>query len=283
MSSKKDLKNQAGEQPAPIPAEDYTLEYYETCCQGFEEFKSSGGERLPMRLAMPLELAEIKAGMQVVDIGCGRGELMLHCARRGAPTWGLDYARPALGLAQQALKAVFASQPASGASWALQQANASGALPFASGSVDVVFMLDVVEHLLPHELKAALDETWRILRPGGRLVVHTMPSLWYYHYGYPIYRLLQRLRGQALPADPRARWKYSHVHVNEQTPTRLRRALLESGFRARVWLHPIQSYAYEDSRLVRAGMWALTHLYPFRWVFCNDIFAIGTKGSPRDR
>ncbi len=276
MSSKNDLKNQAGDQPAPIPAEDYTLEYYETCCQGYEEFKSSGGERLPMRLAMPLELAQIKAGMRVVDIGCGRGELVLHCTRRGAYTWGLDYARPALGLAQQALKTVFA-QSVPCASWALQQANASGALPFASGSVDVVFMLDVVEHLLPHELKAALDETWRILRPGGRLVVHTMPNLWYYHYGYPLYRLLQRLRGQHLPADPRARWKYSHVHVNEQTPTRLRRALLESGFKARVWLHPIQSYEYEDSRLVRVSMRALAHIYPFRWVFCNDIFAIGSN------
>ena len=268
------MDDQPSKQPASVPAEAYTREYYETCCQGHEEFKTSQGEVLPLRLALPLDLADIQAGMTVVDIGCGRGELVLHCARRGARSWGLDYARPALSLAQEALSSL--GGPELKAPFALQQTNAM-ALPFASGSVDVVFMLDVVEHLYPHELKATLDEAWRILRPGGRLVVHTMPNLWYYYYGYPLYRLVQRLRGQALPADPRARWPYSHVHVNEQDPLKLRRALRQSHFLARVWLYSTQSYRYERSWLVRTGMMVLTRLYPFRWVFCNDIFAIGGK------
>jgi predicted SAM-dependent methyltransferase len=138
-------------------------------------------------------------------------------------------------------------------------------------------MLDVVEHLHPHELDTVLGEVIRILRTGGRLIVHTMPNLWYYRYGYPLYRMMQYLRGQSLPVDPRDRWPYAHVHVNEQDPKRLGRTLTLAGFRSRVWLRTTQSYAYEKNRFVRMGMEILTRWVPFRWLFCNDIFAIGTK------
>ena len=69
--------------PPSVPAEAYTKEYYKSCCQGYEEFKLSKGELLPLRLSIPLKLAQIKAGMRVVDIGCGRGEIVIHCARLG--------------------------------------------------------------------------------------------------------------------------------------------------------------------------------------------------------
>ena len=262
--------------PAPsIPSETYTREYYETCCQGHEEFSDSGGKRLPLRLSIPLELAGVQAGMQVIDIGCGRGEILLHCAQRGARSWGLDYAREAVVLTRELLGASAGALERD--LIGVQQANAAQ-LPFASERADLVFMLDVVEHLYPDELKAALDEAWRILRPGGRLVVHTMPNLWYYRFGYPVYQMLQRLRGERLPADPRLRWSFRHVHVNEQTPASLRRALKASRFQARVWLASTQSYDYEANPLVRRGMVLLTHARPFKWAFCNDIFAIGTKG-----
>jgi ubiquinone/menaquinone biosynthesis C-methylase UbiE len=230
--------------------------------------------RLPLRLSIPLELAGVQAGMRVVDVGCGRGEILLHSARRGARSWGLDYAREAVLLTRELLLSGAGGQERE--LIAVGQANAAQ-LPFASGHADLVFMLDVVEHLYPPELKAALDEAWRILQPGGRLVVHTMPNLWYYRVGYPIYRGLQRLRGERLPADPRERWDFRHVHVNEQTPARLRKALQESRFKARVWLTSTQSYEYESNPLVRRGMVFLVNTLPFKWAFCNDIFAIGTK------
>lgn len=259
-----------------IPPETYTREYYQTCCQGHEEFIDSGGMRLPLRLSIPLELAGVRAGMQIVDIGCGRGEILLHCAQRGAQAWGLDYAGEAVVLTRELLQA--STSPEERDLIGVQQANATR-LPFASESTDLIFMLDVVEHLYPAELKAALDEAWRILRPGGRLVIHTMPNLWYYRFGYPLYRGLQRLRGERLPADPRMRWPFRHVHVNEQTPASLRKALKASRFEAQVWLASTQSYEYEPNPLVRRGMYLLTRAHPFKWAFCNDIFAIGIRGK----
>ena len=92
-----------------------------------------------------------------------------------------------------------------------------------------------------------------------------------------VYRWLQRLRGQQLPEDPRDRWQYKEVHVNEQTPAALRNALRDASFQTRVWLQTTVDYDYEKNSLVRHGMEFLTRVYPFRWIFCNDIFGIGVK------
>jgi cyclopropane fatty-acyl-phospholipid synthase-like methyltransferase len=260
--------------PPSIPAEEYTREYFETCCQGFDEYKTSHGDVLPLRLSIPLKLASIKPGMNVLDIGCGRGELVINCARLGAKAWGLDYAKEALLLAGEA----FSDEKFKAYKnlMALQQSNANQ-LPFANESIDFVFMLDIVEHLSSEELKSTFNEVWRILHPDGKLIVHTMPNLWYYRFGYPVYRFIQRIRGQQLPIDPRSRWNYAHVHVNEQDPRKLQSAMDVCKFNARIWLYSTESYQYEHNSLVRWSMGFLSRIYPFRWIFCNDIFAIGTK------
>ena len=273
--TKKVDPNEAESSPhGSISSSEYTRDYYLSSCQGHEEFITSKGRYLPIRLSLPLKLAELSFGLQVVDIGCGRGEIILQCAKQGSIAWGIDYAFPALELAKEAIHD--SSDQESMNMIGIQQANAQH-LPFMNDSADVVFMLDLVEHLLPEELKRALVETFRILKPGGRLIIHTMPNLWYYHFGYPVYRFIQSLRGEELPEDPRKRWSYSHVHVNEQTPRTLKKALIASGFQTKVWLQSTVSYEYEKNLIVRRGMEFLTTVPPLRTIFCNDIFAVGIK------
>jgi len=257
-----------------VPSSAYTREYYESHCHGHQEFLESGGDVLPPRLRIPLEMGTLEPGMRVLDIGCGRGELLLHTARAGALSYGVDYAQDAVTIAREVVSRT--DEVTRSRIRGVQRADACR-LPYATGSFDRVFLLDVVEHLYPAELQETLCEAYRVLRPGGVAVVHTMPNLWYYRCGYPGYRLVQRLRGVHLPADPRKRWAYGHVHVNEQTPLSLRSALRRAGFSARVRLVPIQTYEYESSWLVRASMYVLTRLYPFRWVFCNDIVAVASS------
>jgi ubiquinone/menaquinone biosynthesis C-methylase UbiE len=268
------MSDRSSSSPAGIPSTAYTRDYYMNCCQGHEEFVASRGQQLPLRLSIPLDLAGVRPGKRVLDVGCGRGELLIHCAQRGALAWGLDYSDEALHLAQEMLQSPEHAQLQP--SVRLVQGSVLD-LPFESSTTDLVFMLDVVEHLYPQELAQAFTEIYRVLKPGGRLIVHTMPNLWYYRWGYPQFRAVQRLRGHKLPADPRDRWSYNDVHVNEQTPVTLRNSLQRSGLRTKVWLRTAQSYAYEDSQIFRTGMELLARVYPFRLIFCNDIFAIGLK------
>jgi len=248
----------------PIPSETYDRAYFLGHMDGADEFTQTQGEALPLRLEYALKLADARPGQRLLDLGCGRGEMTWQCARRGAQAHGVDYARAALEISAELRARLFTE----GISWHLEQAVAY-ALPFANQSFDAVLMLDIVEHLHTPELLAAFIEVRRILRPEGRLIVHTMPNADYYRWGYPIYRLLMKALGQNLPSDPRQRWYRGETHVNVQSPDRLRRTLQAAGFGApKIWLKPLTA----DKRV----RW-LTGMYPLRWVLCNDILAIAVK------
>jgi SAM-dependent methyltransferase len=256
-----------------VSSEAYTREYFEHWCQGADDFRKSKGEEISRRLKIPFELANVESYHQVLDIGSGRGELALHCAQQGALVWSVDYAVAAIELSQEAL--IQAKAHLRGRI-KLVQADAR-VLPLADESVDIAFMLDIVEHLEAEELNKALQEVHRVLRVGGQLVIHTMPNLWYYTLGYPLYRVFQRLRGLNLPRDPRDRWPFKEVHINEQTPLSLARVLRASGLQSQVFLKNTQLYEFQKNRFVRWGMRALASLPVVKWIFCNDIFAIATK------
>jgi len=257
-----------------VPSSIYTAEYYKTCCDGFDEFNQSHGKELPRRILEPLKLLDIAPDSVILDVGCGRGELIYHLAQQGHFAVGLDYAEQGVKIARDAL--LDREESTSDLHIGLSQANARY-LSFPTSSIDHVFMLDVVEHLYAEELHQVFLEIFRVLKPGGKLIIHTMPNTWYYAVGYPFYRLLQRLRGDKLPANPRDRWDFSDVHVNEQNPFRLLQALKKAQFETNVWLTSIQDYSYEKNKIVKIGMRFLTSIYPFKWFFCNDIFAIAVK------
>ena len=261
-------------QKPSIPSQAYEANYYKTACDGYKEFAESHGRSLPLRLQLPLALAGIMPGMRIADIGCGRGEIVFHAVKSGAKVWGLDYSRDAVEIARATLKDNLT--PELFQNCVIQQSDATR-LPFEDSELDRVFMLDVVEHLTPQELSTTLQEIHRVLQPGGYLIIHTMPSLWYYRYGYPLFRFIQSLRGIRLPRNPRERYSYSQFHINEQTLFSLRRVVTKNGFKAHVWLQTTQEYENEENRSMRALMSFLVRVYPFRWIFCDDIFAIGKK------
>ncbi len=254
-----------------VPPEVYTRDYYEAHCQGHVEFQQSRGGVLPDRLRIPLELANISSGMTILDVGCGRGEILLHAARLNAKAFGFDYALPAVEITTESLM----GEPERGR--ILTHLGNARRLPYPGQTFDRVFMLDVVEHLYPMELYEAFQEIKRVLRPTGKLIIHTMPNTWYYAVGYPLFRFTQRLRGRHLPSDPRDRWQFKEVHVNEQNPIRLHRALKSAGLKADVWLRTTQAYAEEPNKYARLMMKMLVTIYPFRWIFCNDLFAVAMR------
>lgn len=264
------------QRPQPVAPELYTEEYFLTACEGYEDFISSDGENLSRRLKAAFELAAVKPGMKVLDVACGRGEIVRHCARLGADAFGFDYAAAAMRLARDILNRTD-DQP--GGVMALAQADAKQ-FPFPARVFDRVLMFDIVEHLHPWEMHAALLEARRVLKDNGCLIIHTAPNVWYDHYAYPVVRRIRQVMGQgaAYPANPR-RFLVEHnedVHVNEQSFLSLRRALHQAGFDGRVWLDSPPQHRQENA-ILAALRYMLFHWPPFRWFFEREVFAVAKK------
>ena len=140
---------------------------------------------------------------------------------------GIEYSADALPLAQRTLDAHGVQDRAH-----VMLADARQ-LPFPDDSLDVITMLDVVEHLAPAELSACFREVARCLRPSGRLLIHTFPTTTIYDVTYRFQRNVAPWRRRTWPAEPRGELE-RRMHVNEQTPRRLARSLREAGLAPKV-------------------------------------------------
>lgn len=250
--------------PERIAPDEYTEEYYLTSCEGFELFTESGGRRVSPRLTRALDLAAIEPGHQVLDIACGRGEVVLQAALRGAHAVGIDYSGAAAKLAGRLLEG-----EATGSSGRTAAARMDATrLGFPSATFDTVLMLDFVEHVYPHELKQAFGEALRVLKPGGQLIIHTSPNRVFEQVVYPRYvrhvhravlalaqrlrirdRLLNPLMLPTGPEPPHSEYE-RQLHVNEQTSDSLCRLLVGRGFgtlRVSFWEPPTQPF-YDSLR-----------------------------------
>jgi len=251
-----------------VRSDRYDEDYFLTACEGYEEFAASDGRQLSRRLEQAFDVAEVAAGMRVLDVGCGRGEILRHCLKLGARAYGVDYSSVAARMAARLTGD-------GGARVGMADAKV---LPFRSGSFDRVLMFDLVEHLHPWELRQALSEVRRVLRPGGRLIVHTAPNVWYDQYAYPVVRGVRTLMGEGdkYPEDPRAITPVNlDVHVNEQSVMSLRRVLRQADFQTRVWLDtPPQDR--DENVAFRLARYILFNWPPFRWFFEREVFGVAT-------
>ena len=101
------------------------------------------------------------AGLAVLDLGCGVGFFGGTAQQRGARVTGLDFSAVALEMCRQLQPAI-----------PVVRGDATR-LPYADARFDVVLMNDIVEHLAEEMGAQMMRETFRVLKPGGRLVVDT--------------------------------------------------------------------------------------------------------------
>ena len=113
-------------------------------------------------------LRTVTAPAVIVDIGCGDG-LATSVAARLSPGHrfvGLDWSQDAI-------------RQASGRGLSIVRAGVEGSsLPISAAAADVVIMSELIEHLV--DTDSALEQAWRVLKPGGSLLLST-PNLaaWY--------------------------------------------------------------------------------------------------------
>ena len=209
------------DKPAVAPDE-YDEDYFLSCCSGSVEWSESSGKRIAGIYHGFLNLAEFTPGEVLVDLGTGRGELPVLAATKGAPrAIGVEYSPAAIALAKKTVDAHGVADKVD-----VVQADARS-IPVPDATADLVTMLDVVEHLTPSELDAVLVEARRILKPGGRIFIHTFPTRTTYSVTYRWLRLLALRR--SWPRDPRNDYEH-RMHVNEQTVPGLRGSMRRAGF-----------------------------------------------------
>jgi SAM-dependent methyltransferase len=201
-----------------MSSELYTEDYYAENCGGAEFFKLYGPKVLKPALALAYKRLELRPGVRLLDVGCGRGELLYKAKEAGAEAVGCDYAEAAVALAQKT------------SGCRVERCDAKK-LPFPSGSFDRISFLGVIDHLTDQELSDCFAEFRRVLAPGGFVVVNTCVNTDYYKMrSYALRKRLASLLGLKEPTAQRAAHD-EHMHVNEHGRDNLRELFQALGWR----------------------------------------------------
>lgn len=162
-----------------------------------------------MRLEAARHLLQPLGAMRVLDAGCGSGIMLDVFARGGVQLSGVDNNPLCIEYCGQLLAA---HRPR----LVLGEVNATGMAP---SSVDLVLCCEVLEHLPPGKVVAALRHFHDLLAPGGHLFV-TVPN------GRSAWVVLEWMldRSRLVPLLS------GHQHIGCHTRATLAAAITDAGF-----------------------------------------------------
>ena len=248
-----------------------------------EGFQSLKGCSFRPRVKKALDLGDIQEGMKILDIGCGRGEILFYAIQqKAAEAIGVDYSKDVIALARETLALYPADQQKK---IRFVQSDVKD-LDFQEKYFDRIFLLDIVEHLHDWELDILFSKLRHYLKENGYIVIHTLPNKWVYEYGYRVVRIFFR----RLPKDPRGE-KEKIFHVNEQTLPHLASILKRNRFYYKInlaQLLPEQATWYRDHVFgdrrdilynfmrnpIITVIFRLLSMTPLKLIISNDIYAI---------
>lgn len=192
-----------------IDPKKYDLHYFQKFNRGFECFK---GGRIDAIYEEAFKMAGSVSGkdIKMLDVGCGRGEMVYLGALRDWRSFGVDYSEQAIAMARDFLKNNLPKNLQNSAKIELMDARD---LKYGNHTFDIIFMLDIVEHLCDDDLEKMFARASQILKPTGRVIIHTSPNKLLIQ---PV-RLLAGLFGICFKSD--------EFHINEQTVFSLKRNL----------------------------------------------------------
>lgn len=251
-----------------IPASFYSRKYFhsEVDFKAFTRFKEGGQPRAIFLKAFNYIPKDVRGSF--LDIGCGRGELVIFLARLGKKVFGVDYSPSAISICQEILKL----ERKSVKNLTNFQLADCTHLPFDNKTFQCLFLLDVVEHLTPRQLKLTLQEANRVLKNQGVLVIHTnnryfekLAKLFTaatYH-GIKVFFQIKKTLNNA-SASP-----YEYLHINYLTGKELLCYLDKCGFDAKIeYIKPSKRAEIQEYVPYNQG-WKKAIFHNLAWFLLN--------------
>jgi len=171
------------------------------------------------RIHAIIESIKPQVGEKALDLACNLGAVGYHLTNRGLSVIGLDLDGITLGLCQK----LWTDQR-----MPLIQANGE-ALPLPASNFDLVIAADFYEHIPDPVKEAVTVEIHRILKPDGRLVLHT-DNLIRYDISLFVRRIGALLWGQ----NPhRQQHHFSDTHTDVSDEGHIADILEKHGFQTR--------------------------------------------------
>lgn len=147
------------------------------------------------RLELMRQYGDLKAGMRILDVGCGLGAYVRKLRTISDDVYGVDIDPDKVAQAQQELPNI-------------HQAPAEE-LPFPEAYFDAILLHEVIEHV--RDDRQALQEACRVAKAGGRLIIFA-PNRWYPFETHGIY-------------DWRGRYHFGNIPLVNYLPLSLRNRL----------------------------------------------------------
>jgi len=250
----------------------YDTAYFQRMAiDNFEFFKLHRGRRLLPDREAALALIQAKPGQTVLDLGCGRGEMVMFLATQRISGVGVDSSRAALELGRQC-QSFFS--PTEQRLFRLIEGDVCH-LDLPDSSFDRVMSWATAEHLDSEQFRSYLREIHRLLQPDGIAVIGDVPNALYEEIGYVLIRPVKQLFVQR-PLPTVAQMKASTPeHVNVISPVSFAKEMRKIGFACHVELLPRPSF--EKGGAFAIVGYLLERLPLLRMLFCPTYVVIGAK------
>lgn len=148
-----------------VPSEVYNDQYYlgHGGCEGVEVFLATKGQQLSNRLATVLKEITDYKNKNILELGCGRGELALHLEKQAQSMTCIDYSMSACRIASTILKTA-----------KVYCGDAVIFLPSLTKELfDIVLMNDFLEHLYDWQLTIVFREIERLTLKDSIVYINT--------------------------------------------------------------------------------------------------------------
>lgn len=215
-----------------IPSKYYSKKYFlSRYFRSFEEYKQFKQGLLPPKIFLQaFERVPSTAKGPFLDVGCGRGELVIYLARLGKKSYGLDYSQDGINICCENLK-----REKKGVQKLVRFERADCTkLPYKNNAFECLFLLDVIEHLTPAQLHLALREANRVLKSNGIIIIHTnnkyfekftkilIPAI---YHGIKVFLKPAKTFQDIARLNP-----YEYMHINYMSGEEARDLLTRHGF-----------------------------------------------------